>query len=713
MASAAERRPAADETTQAATTSTGSPGGLTDPSLYINRELSWLEFNWRVLAQAQDPYHPLLERAKFLGIVATNLDEFFMVRVATLLRQLRTGVDQAGPDGWTGRELLRVVRATAVEMQEAQAACWAQDIRPKLVAAGIRILEPAEYTDEVRAYLETYFAREIRPVLTPLAFDPGHPFPFISNLSLNLALVVKYAGQLRFARVKLPSVLPRFVPIPPGAAGGRESTFVFLEDVVRAQVATLFPGTTVKGAYLFRVIRDADLVIQEDEAHDLLALIDEGLRHQRHGAVASLEVEQSMPRRVLDTLVQNFETDESHVVRTSHRLGFGSWIELGGIARADLKHPVFPANQMWPAHDPSGIFEDLRHRDRLVHIPFQSFGAIESFVREAVRDPLVVAIKMTLYRIGHDSPLVDLLVEAAEAGKQVAVLVELKARFDEENNIRWAHRLEAAGAHVVYGLPHLKTHAKLCLVVRKEADGIRQYAHVGTGNYNSSTARAYVDLGIFTSRPDVVEDVADLFHHLTGYADRREYRQLLVAPVTMRQHILGLIDGEIAHAAAGRPARMALKFNALTDHEMIRALYRASQAGVTVDLIIRGVCCLKPGIAGVSDRITVRSIVGRFLEHSRVYWFHNGGEPRVYIGSSDLMERNLDRRVEVLCPVVDPAIASHLHDVVIDAYQRDTHRSRSLGSDGRYVPHAAASQPGALNAQDTFLAWYSEAEANK
>jgi len=707
MASTTERRAGASPVSQAAWTPTNA---LTDPSLYINRELSWLEFNWRVLAQAQDARHPLLERATFLGIVATNLDEFFMVRVATLLRQLRTGVDQVGPDGWTGQALLGVVRAAAVDMQRAQAACWEQDVRPKLVAAGIRILEPGEYTDDIHAHLETFFAREIRPVLTPLAFDPGHPFPFISNLSLNLALVVKYEDQTRFARVKLPGILSRFVPIPAAVAGGRESTFAFLEDVVRAHVGSLFPGTTVEGAYLFRVIRDADLVIQEDEAHDLLALIDEGLRQQRHGAVASLEVEQSMPRRVLDTLIQNFETDESHVVRTADRLGFGSWTELGRIPRTDLKYAPFPPNSLWPPHDLTGIFEDLRHHDRLIHIPFQSFGAIEAFVREAVRDPLVVAIKMTLYRIGHDSPLVDLLVEAADTGKQVAVLVELKARFDEENNIRWAHRLEAAGAHVVYGLPHLKTHAKLCLVVRKEADGIRQYVHVGTGNYNSATARAYVDLGLFTARPEVVEDVADLFNHLTGYADRREYRQLLVAPVTMRQHILALIGGEIAHAAAGQPARIALKLNAITDHEMIRAFYRASQAGVTVDLTVRGVCCLKPGIAGVSDRITVRSIVGRFLEHSRLFWFHNGGDPRVFIGSSDLMERNLDRRVEVLCPIADPGIAAHLHDVVIDAYQRDTDRSRSLGSDGRYVPHAEAGQPGAVNAQDAFLAWYAKGE---
>ena len=643
-------------------------------------------------------------------IVATNLDEFFMVRVASLLRQLRTGVDRVGPDGWTGTDLLRVIRETAVKMQNAQAACWEKDVRPKLAETGIRVLEPSEYTDAVRAYLETHFTREIRPVLTPLAFDPGHPFPFISNLSLNLAVVVKHEGHTRFARVKLPDMLPRFIPIPTDIAGGRESVFVFLEDVVRAHLAQLFPGTTIKGAYLFRVLRDADLVIQEDEAHDLLELIDEGLRHQRHGAIASLEVEQSMPKRVLDTLVQNFETDDAHVVRTTNRLGFGSWMELGGISRAELKYPPFPPVQTWPAHEMHRLFDDIAHRDRLVHIPYQSFSAIEAFVHAAVHDPQVVAIKMTLYRIGHDSPLVDLLVEAAESGKQVAVMVELKARFDEENNIRWAHRLEAAGAHVVYGLPHLKTHAKLCLVVRKEADGIHQYVHVGTGNYNSGTARVYVDLGLFTSRADVVEDVADLFNHLTGYADRRDYRQLLVAPLTLRARVLALIDREIAHALAGKPARIVLKLNAITDHEVIRAFYRASQAGVTVDLTVRGVCCLKPGVAGVSDHITVRSIVGRFLEHSRVYWFLNGGDPQVFIGSADLMERNLDRRVEVLCPIADRDIASHLHDVVIDAYQRDTHRSRSLGADGRYIPHPAAGDAAAINAQSTFLEWYTAGE---
>ena len=706
MPSTAPRRPPAPSAPRPAAAITPAADPLLDPSLYINRELSWLEFNWRVLAQAQDPSHPLLERVKFLAIVATNLDEFFMIRVASILRQLRTGADRVGPDGWTGKDLLRVIRETAATMQDAQAACWERDVRPALADAGVRVLEPSEYTGEIKTWLETHFAREIRPVLTPLAFDPGHPFPFISNLSLNFAVTVKYDGHVRFARVKLPTVLPRFIALPAAVAGGRDHTFVFLEDVVRARLGSLFPGTTVKGAYLFRVIRDADLVIQEDEAHDLLDLIDEGLRHQRHGAVASLEVEQGMPKHVLETLVQNFETDDAHVVRTAHRLGVGSWMELGGVARADLKYPPVAPSQMWPPQETTHLFEDVRHRDRLVHIPFQSFGAIEAFVGAAARDPQVVAIKMTLYRVGHDSPLVDLLVDAAQAGKQVAVLVELKARFDEENNIHWARRLEAAGAHVVYGLPHLKTHAKLCLVVRKEADGIHQYVHVGTGNYNSATARVYVDLGLFTSRSEIVDDVADLFNHLTGYADRREYQRLLVAPVTLRQHVLALIERETAHAAAGRPAHIKLKLNAITDHEMIRAFYRASQAGVTVDLTVRGVCCLKPGIAGVSDRITVRSVVGRFLEHSRVYWFHNDGAPQVFIGSSDLMERNLDRRVEVLCPIADPEIAAHLHDVVIDAYQRDTCRARALGVDGRYQPHAQAGQPDALSAQDTFLAWY-------
>jgi polyphosphate kinase len=419
-------------------------------------------------------------------------------------------------------------------------------------------------------------------------------------------------------------------------------------------------------------------------------------------------VETTMPRRVLDILTENFEIEDENVVRTKHRLGFGDWMSLTSLHRPDLKYPPLIPSAVWRGFEDEEVFEDIRHRDRMVHHPFQSFGAVESFLRVAVNDPHVVAIKMTLYRIGPDSPLVDLLVEAADAGKQVAVLVELKARFDERNNIRWAHRLESAGVHVVYGLVNLKTHCKLCLVVRKEGEGIRRYVHIGTGNYNSSTARMYTDLGLFTVRPEIVEDVSNLFNYLTGYSNQREYRALLVAPVSLRSGVLALIERETAHAAAGRPAAIVIKVNAITDQEMIRALYRASQAGVTIDLVVRGVCCLRPGLKNVSERITVRSIVDRFLEHSRILWFKNGGASEAYIGSADLMERNLDRRVEVMCPVLDASLSGHLRDVVLGLYLRDTHRASELLPDGRYVirPETADGMSVIINAQEALMEWH-------
>jgi polyphosphate kinase len=679
---------------------------LTDPALYINRELSWLEFNERVLAQATGADHPLLERVKFLAIVATNLDEFFMIRVAALLRKARAGLDDVSPDGLSTTALLILVRRQAADMMHRQSACWSETLKPLLAEQGVHVLDPSGYTPAITEYLTSYFARELSPALTPLAFDPGHPFPFISNLSHNLAVVVRHAGRTKFARVKLPDTLPRFIALPSDLSPQGGHAFVYLEDVVRANIQALFPGTAVKGAHLFRIVRDADLVIQEDEAHDLLASIDQGLKHRRHGALAMLQVESTMPRRVLDILIENFQIDEADVFRTTDRLGFSDWMQLSGLARPELKHPPLAATSIWPPDAGVEIFEELRHHDRLVHHPFRSFAAVETFLRAAVNDAHVIAIKMTLYRIGPNSPLVDLLVEAAEAGKQVAVLVELKARFDERNNIKWATRLEAAGAHVAYGLVHLKTHAKLCLVVRREADGIRRYAHIGTGNYNAATARGYTDLGLFTARPAIVEDVSDLFNYLTGYSNRRDYAELLAAPVSLRTGVTALIERETALAAAGHPARIILKINALTDHDLIRTLYRASQAGVSIDLLVRGICCLRPGIAGVSESITVRSLVGRFLEHSRIYWFQNGGEPRVFIGSADLMERNLDRRVEVLCPIRDPQLAEHLQTVVLGAYLRDAKRSCLLQSDGRYTPPRDELPDGpAIDAQDLLLEW--------
>jgi len=693
-----------------------APLPLTDPSLYINRELSWLAFNRRVLAQADDASHPLLERVRFLSIVGTNLDEFFMIRVAALLRKLRSGMEDVSPDGLSTAEQLARVRAESSDILAQQAVCWVRTLRPAIAERGIHVLERWDFTPAIEGYLEAHFLREIWPVLTPLAFDPGHPFPHISNLSKNLAVVVRHGGQTKFARVKLPDIVPRFIALPPQLSPHGGVAFVYLEDVVRAHITTLFPGTVVEGAYPFRVVRDADVVIQEDEADDLVESIDEGLRRRRHGALAMLQVDASMPKRVLDILIENFEIEEDCVTRTSDRLGFGDWVQLTSLHRPELKYPPFSAARIWQDTEPETLFNAIARQDRLVHHPFQSFASVESFLAAAVSDPHVVAIKMTLYRIGQDSPLVDLLVEAAEADKQVAVLVELKARFDERNNIQWARRLESAGVHVVYGVVNLKTHCKLCLVVRKESNGVRRYAHLGTGNYNAGTARVYTDLGIFTARPDIVEDVSHLFNYLTGYSSHQNYRVLLAAPLSMRAGLTALIEREAGHAAAGRPATIIIKVNAITDQGVIQSLYRASQAGVTIELLVRGVCSLRPGIPGVSDRIRVTSIVGRFLEHSRIFWFENGGEPDVYIGSADLMERNLDRRVEVLCPL-DPALATHARSVILDRYLTDERRAHELASDGTYASIAArrATRAGiggahgasvAVDSQETLLEWY-------
>jgi polyphosphate kinase len=682
------------------------PGDLKNPALYINRELSWLEFNQRVLAQALDPTHPLLERVKFLAIVATNLDEFFMIRVATTQKKLRDGIEDVAPDGYNTERQLEAMWTRALRMLEDQAGCW-EALRPLLEAEGIILLEPDQWTPEIREHLQGYFSREICPVLTPLAFDPGHPFPLISNLSKNFAVVVRHAGRTKFARVKVPDVLPRFIPLPEALSPGSQLTFVFLEDVIRANMHELFPGTQVKASHLFRIVRDADLAIEQDEADDLLESVDRSLRLLRNGPITLLQVGADMPPRVVRILVENFEATEEIVVRTPHRLGFGDWMQLTKIHRPELKDPPFLARSPWRCdEDPEVIFDQIRDQDQLIHLPYESFAAVEGFLHAAVKDPHVVAIKMTLYRIGANAPLIDLLIEAAEAGKQVAVLVELKARFDERNNIIWAKRLEAHGIHVVYGFADLKTHAKLCLVVRKEPDGIKTYVHTATGNYNPATAKVYTDLGLFTADPQIVADVAEIFNYLTGYSSQKEFRCLLVAPVQLRTRLSELISREAEHARAGRDARIIIKVNAITDDQMIRQLYRASQAGVSMDLIVRSICSLRPGVPGVSDNIRVRSIVGRFLEHHRIYYFLNGGHEEMYIGSADLMERNLDRRVEALTPVRDPQILEHLRDVVLGSCLRDTDRAMELDASGHYQrPEGAA---GAFNAQQFLLQHYTD-----
>lgn len=708
------RRPRRRKGTEAAPTlGTGQPdwlhldpNDLSTPALFINRELSWLAFNERVLAQAQDPSHPLLERVKFLAISGTNLDEFFMVRVATILKKYRAGIEEVSIDGLNTELELATIRQRALVQIDGQTSCWTRELRPLLEAEGIHFIETAQHTPAIEAWLAQYFKDHIFPVLTPLAFDPGHPFPYISNLSMNLAVRVRHGGRTKFARVKVPGMLPRFVALPEHLSPQAGVSYVFLEDVIRRNIQELFPGTQVEGAHLFRVIRDTDMVIQEDEADDLLETVDRGLKQLRYGALSLLQVEADMPRRVLSILIENFEVGDDVVARTTERLGFGDWHELTSLHRPALKDPAFSPRTLWAPDETDKVFEQIAEQDFMLHHPFDSFTSVETFLRAAIQDPQVVAIKITLYRIGADSPLVDMLIEAAEMGKQVAVLVELKARFDERNNIAWATRMEAAGIHVVYGLVNLKVHCKLCLVVRKEADGVRRYAHVATGNYNRVTSRIYTDIGLFTSDEGLIEDVAEVFNSLTGYSNKRSYNALLVAPIGLRQGFRALVEREVEHAKAGRPARIIIKNNAVADQGMIKTLYRASQAGVPIDMIVRGVCCLRPGIPGISDRITVRSVVGRFLEHSRIYYFENGGAPEAFIGSADLMERNLDRRVEVLCPVTDPILRQHLRDAVLDALLSDTDRAWALRTDGAYVRITPPEGASALNSQRFLLDWY-------
>jgi polyphosphate kinase len=550
-------------------------------------------------------------------------------------------------------------------MMDEQTACWGQSLRPLLAAEGIHFLEPGDYTPAIDAWLAQYFKDHIFPVLTPLAFDPGHPFPYISNLSTNLAVRVRHAGRTKFARVKVPSMLPRFIALPDNLSTQAGLTHVFLEDVIRRNVQELFPGTQVEGAHLFRIIRDTDMVIQEDEADDLLETVDRGLKQLRYGALSLLQVEADMPKRVLSILIENFEVDEDVVVRTADRLGYGEWHALYKLHRPALKYPAFTPRTLWGPDDTGKVFDQIADQDFLIHHPFDSFTSIETFLRAAVEDPQVLTIKITLYRIGANSPLVDLLIRAAELGKQVAVVVELKARFDERNNIAWATRLEEAGIHVVYGLMNLKVHCKLCLVVRQESDGIHRYAHVSTGNYNRLTSQVYTDLGMFTADEAILDDVTEVFNTLTGYSNRRSYNALLVAPVGLRQGFRALVEREIEHAKAGRPARMIVKNNACADHGMIKILYRASQAGVAVDMIVRGICCLRPGVEGLSETIRVRSIVGRYLEHSRIFRFGSEARgARYWIGSADLMTRNLDRRVECVAPVTDPELTARLEEIL-------------------------------------------------
>ena len=656
---------------------------LRDPSLYINRELSWIEFNRRVLEEAMDTRHPLLERVKFLAIFSSNLDEFFMIRVSGLKDQIAAGVTNTPPDGMTPAHQLVEIRSRVLPTMILQRQCFYEDVLPALAAAGIHVLNYNQLLPAERDQLRDYFLSEVFPVLTPLAFDPGRPFPHISNLSLNLAVTVRGPkGDEHFARIKVPSSLPRLVAIEEGRR------YVWVEDLIAANLTTLFPGHEVLEAYTFRVTRDADMEIQEDEASDLLETIEQSLRQRQFGPVVRLQVDADMPDDTLHLLEENLEAAPEDVYPMPKPLGMSDLMALIDINRPDLKDvpfvPTVPV-QLRDLKLAGDIFATIRRGDILLHHPYDSFQPVLDFVRSAAIDPDVVAIKQTLYRVGQNAPVVRELLEAERSGKQVAVLVELKPRFDEESNIGWARALEAEGVHVVYGLMGLKTHSKITLVIRKEQGGLRRYLHLATGNYNSVTAGIYTDLGLFTCDSELCADATDLFNTLTGYSTQTYYRSLLVAPGTMRERFEALIERELEHHRAGRPSRLIFKMNALVDDRIIRALYRASQAGVQIDLSVRGICCLRPGVPGVSDNIRVLSVVGRFLEHSRIYYFENGGQPELYIGSADLMPRNLDRRVELLFPIKIPALRSYLRNSLLEVELRSNSRSRELLPDGTYT----------------------------
>src|SRR5215472_16578859 len=690
------------------------PLSLDDPSLFINRELSLLDFQRRVLEEAQDSANPPLDRVMFLSFVGSNVDEFFMVRVAGLKRQIEKGVIESGPDAMTPAEQLRAIRASVIRLNRAAHECWAKELVPALATAGLRIADLADLTEDQRNFANTYFQDTIFPTLTPLAFDPGRPFPHMSNLSLNLAVVLRGAdGIEHFARVKIPDTLPQLVPVTVAAKSKsrtkmqvKEQVFIWLEQLVTANLSTLFPGMEILEAHPFHITRDADSDIQDLEAGDLMESVEEGVFQRRFADVVRVEINEAMPPSVLEILVTNLELDRDDIYKISGPLSLVRVRGLAKIDRPDLKYPTFVPALPAPLlkDEDEDIFATIRRGDVLFHHPFDSFQPIVGMLQKAAKDPNVLAIKITLYRVGRNAPVVDALLEAAENGKQIAVLLELKARFDEESNIGWARKLEEYGVHVVYGLMGLKVHAKALLILRKEGDVIRRYAHLSTGNYNSVTAQLYTDVGMFTCDRDVVADCTDLFNFLTGYSAKTAYRKLLVAPVTLRSGIELLIEREIQHQRNGQGGHLIFKMNALVDKKMIRLLYQASQAGVKVQLLVRGICCLIPGVPGISDKITVTSIVGRFLEHSRIFYFPNAGREEVYLGSADLMPRNLNHRVEVDFPVGDKNLIRLIRDEILATYLKDQAKARHMTSEGKYVREPGYDRKDALNAQETFLA---------
>ena len=665
--------------------------------------MSLLAFQRRVLEEAEDPTNPLIERVKFVSILGSNIDEFFMVRVAGLWQQIETRTTEISMDGRSPSEQLALIRQEVTKLIDEIYRLWREDLAPQLRESGIYILELDELNAQQKTAVDDYFRRVVYPVLTPLAVDQGRPFPHISNLSLNVAAVVTNGdGQERFARIKVPDSLTQLAPLP---SSGGELAFIWLEQIIISNLRLLFPEMDIVEAHLFHVTRDAELAIQELEADDLLESIQEAVWRRRFRDAVRLQVNRGMPQRLIDLLTTNLELDSNDVYVIDGPLDLSRTRALLAIDRPALKDKPFMSATPkgfggTPRHE---IFTAIQEGDILLHHPFESFQPVIEFLRASAEDPDVLAIKMTLYRVGRNSPLVEALLDASQNGKQVAVLLELKARFDEESNIEWAQKLEREGVHVVYGLPGVKVHAKMCMVVRREGETIRRYVHLGTGNYNPTTARLYTDLGLFTCNEEIGADVSDLFNHLTGYSAKKSYRKLLVAPDSLRSGLERLIRREMERQREHGDGRLIFKMNALEDAGMIRLLYEASQAGVQIDLIVRGVCSLRPGIKGVSDTIRVKSILGRFLEHSRIFYFQNGGEELIYVGSADLMPRNLNRRVEILFPVEDRRLVRRLRDNILAKYLDDEVSARIMQPDGTYTRAPRQLGKKALNSQSWFL----------
>ncbi|HET6553308.1 MAG TPA: polyphosphate kinase 1 [Dyella sp.] len=667
------------------------------PEFYLSRELAALEFNFRVLAQARDTRMPLLERLRFLSIVANNLDEFFEVRVAMLKHHHMFGSAAPGPDGLSSGELLGRIRKRVLDLVAEQYTTWQEELRPALDAEGIHFLTRDRWTDVQRRWLQGYFENEVMPVLSPLGLDPAHPFPRILNKTLNVAVVLKgrdaFGREGHMALVRAPRSLPRIIRLPDEVSGDG-THYIFLAELLQGFVDLMFPGFKVAGSYQFRVTRNSELMVEEAEVDNLARALSEELLGRGYARPVRLEIGNDCPKSIVAMLIANFELEESDVYRCDGPVNI---IRAGtiydGLERPELKFPRFIPQLPHVFKDSRCKFEVLRQQDVLLHHPYESFAAVVDLLRQAAQDPAVLAIKQTLYRAGVDTPLVDLLVEAARNGKDVTVVIELRARFDEEANIRLATRLQEAGVQVVYGVVGFKTHAKMLLVVRREDDSLRRYVHLSTGNYHQANSRSYTDIGLMTAHPGIGEDLHKVFQQLSGLGPVIELQHLLHSPFTLYKGVLEKIERETTHALAGRPARIVAKLNALNEAHVIQALYRASQAGVEIDLIVRGACTLRPGLPGVSERIRVRSIVGRFLEHSRVYWFANDGSPEIYCASADWMERNLMRRIEVAFPILDPALAKRVYEETLANYLADNTDAWLLDHKGRYSRARAGDQP--------------------